>query len=117
MRALVRQTAAVILAIAIVWTGVVFASTAHAEHGETPGCVSFGEYNNTFRFESMVHFTYRVGPDPQYEVWAQDSHIRYYRTCEDQTKPDVHVMVLRRDDYLDGTWRVDNFAWTEVRDL
>lgn len=107
-------TVGVVLAlVAVIMTAV----EARGEHGASPGCVTFSEYQDTFRHESMQHFTYRVGPSPQYEVWAQNSHIRYYRSCEDQTRADVHVAVVRRDNYLNGVWRVDNIAWTEARNL
>lgn len=108
-----RRVAAAAAIIGLVfWTLVVLAVQARAAavHGATPGCVSTGEAAATYRGETQTHFTYRVGPDAQYERDPLYPMVRYYRGCFEQT-PTSPVFVVGFCRCMNDKIRVTDAIW------
>lgn len=105
-----RLAAAVAVIGLAFWTIVLLAVQAHAVHGASPGCVSRTEADLTFRGETQTHFTYRVGPDAQYERDPDFPLTRYYRGCFEQT-PTSPVFIVQFSRGADDKIRVGNAVW------
>lgn len=84
--------------------------TGKRDHGNTPGCVSRAEADDTYRGETLTHFTYRVGPDAQYERDPAYPGARYYRGCAEQT-PSSPVFIVQFCKCMDDKTRVSDAVW------